>query len=149
MALSHEILWREKERELADSIRPRLHQSGKLESSPSFSWKIIQESLFRSPSFFHSSIHLAGWLWHAALRDRGHLFPFCPLFRSRSYDCVRMMLPAAVSLFAPQRRPISRGAILPSSLPYRFPPSRFNFARTSRFRVSICDSADRAEQQGG
>ena len=83
MALSHEILWREKERELADSIRLRLHQSGKLESSPSFSWKIIQESLFRSPSFFHSSIHLAGWLWHAALRDRGHLFPFCPLFRSR------------------------------------------------------------------
>ena len=67
--------------------------------------------------------------------------------------------PAAVSLFAPpQRRPISRDGIVPSSSAavlhtYRFPPSQFNFAPTSRFRESICmrdvqfPDADRLEQR--
>ena len=75
MALSHEILWRERERKLADSIRLRLHQSGKLESSPPFLGK-----LFKSLSFALPFINPSGWLALARRPLVGISSLFAPFF---------------------------------------------------------------------
>ena len=99
MALSHEILWREKRENSPIPIGPDFINLGNWNLPPPFLGKLFK-SLFRSSSSIHQSIWLAGFGTPPARR---HLFPFCPLFRSRSYDCVRVMLPAAVSLFAPSK----------------------------------------------
>ena len=101
MALSHEILWREKRENSPIPFGPDFINLENWNLPPPFLGKLFKSLSLALPlSSIHQSIWLAGF---GTPPSRRHLFRFCPLFRRRSYDCVRVMLPAAVSLFAPSK----------------------------------------------